>query len=191
MFNEKYKGEKCYWGEEPDKILKLVLKHKKTGEVLDLGVGEGRNALFLAQNGFKVTGVDISKVAIKKFKMLAISKNLKVIGLNEDIRNFEFSKKYDIIISTATLHFFKKREIKKLINNIKKNTRENGLNVISVFTEENPNKNFPYLFKKGELKSHYEDWNVLKYGEFITSLEKHGKEGKWHRHGVALIVALN
>src|SRR5687768_2487776 len=41
------------------------------GTVLDMGMGEGRNAVFLAQKGYKVTGVDLSSVAVKKSYLLA------------------------------------------------------------------------------------------------------------------------
>ena len=151
MFNEEYKKEECYWGKEPDKGVKLILKYKKSGNVLDLGCGEGRNALFLAKNGFGVTGVDISEEGIKKYEEIVKQNNLKVKGIIEDIRKFKFNNKYDIIISNATLHFLKEKEVKDIIEKIKENTKKYGLNVISVFTEENPDKNFPYLFKINEL----------------------------------------
>ena len=114
---------------------------------------------------------------------------VEVTTIVGDMRDFKFEKKYDVIISTATLHFVEKKDVEKLINEIKNYTKESGLNVITVFTEDNPNKNFPYLFKKDELKSYYRDWDILGYKEFITPLEKHGEKGNWHRHGMALIIA--
>ena len=49
-------------------ILKDILKQKSSGKVLDLGCGQGGLALDLAQKGFEVTCVDISKVAIERIK---------------------------------------------------------------------------------------------------------------------------
>ena len=59
---------------------------------------------------------------------------------------------------------------------MQKSIKNNGFNVIILFTEENSFKGFPYLFKKNELKNLYEnqDWDILKYREFITPLEKYG-----------------
>ena len=188
-FDEKYRKEECYWGEEPDKSVKLILKYKKSGDVLDLGCGEGRNALFLAKNGFNVTGVDVSEEGIKKFKVIAKKNKLNVNALIGDIRYFNFDKEYDIIISNATFHFLDKYNINKIIEKMKSHTNKDGINVISAFTEDNPNKNFPYLFKKGELKSYYRDWRILGYKEGTSPLEKHGKDGKFHRHGFAVIIA--
>src|SRR3989344_3305357 len=174
MFDEKYKSEKCLWGKEPIKSVKSILKYKNSGDVLDMGVGEGRNSIFLAKQGFNVTGVDISKEAIEKFKRIADGENLKVEGIREDIRNFKFNKKYDVIISATTLHFLDEKSIKKIIEKMKAHTKLNGINLITVFTEENPHKNFSHLFKKGELKSYYPDWKIIGYKEIITPVEKHG-----------------
>jgi len=193
LFKEKYKEEKCYWGLKPHKEVVKLLKYKKFGTVLDLGVGEGRDALFLAKKGFDVTGVDISETAIKKFLKLAKKFKVKVKGIVADISKFEFDKNYDIIISIATLHFLSKKNIKLLIKKIKEHTNKNGPNLITVFTVEDPGyKIHPrklYYFKKGELRNFYNDWKILHYRECLTKPERHGKDGKWHRHGIAILLA--
>jgi tellurite methyltransferase len=193
-FEEHYKKEKCYWGLKPDKFIVEILKYKSSGSLLDLGTGEGRNAIFLAKKGFDVTGVDISSSGIKKFLSLAKKLKVKVKGIVQDITKFKFDKKYDVIISTATLHFLPKSKIKSVINKMKKYTKEDGLNLISVFTVKDPGfkkSKKIYYFKEGELKKFYEDknWKILKYKEFITKPERHGKDGKWHRHGIAILLA--
>ncbi len=188
-FDKQYKKEKCLWGIKPAPIMEFLLKHKKSGTVLDLGTGEGRNALFLAKHGFNVTAVDISREGIKKLERLALENKVRINTFVKDIRNFNFSENYDIILSFATLHFLEKEEIERVIKKIKEHTSYNGFNVITVFTEENPNKNFSYLFKRNELKKYYSDWEILGYKERMTPLEKHGKEGKLHRHGLARLVA--
>jgi len=188
-FDKQYKEEKCLRGLNPSPIVKSLLNYKKSGKVLDIGAGEGRNSIFLAKNGFDVTALDISKEAGRKLKELASKEDVKINILIEDIINFEFKEKYNIIISIATLHFLRKKYINKVIERVKENTKKGGLNAISVFTEENPNENFPYLFKTNELKELYNGWEILSYKEFITPLEKHDKAGKWHKHGIAVIIA--
>ena len=66
MFEKEYQKKEAYWGRKPDKIVRLISKYKSFGEVLDLGAGEGKNSIFLAKGGFKVTSLDISKEGIKK-----------------------------------------------------------------------------------------------------------------------------
>lgn len=167
-----------------DSCIRYLLKFKP-GTVLDLGCGKGRNALFLAQNGFDVTGADISETAVKAFLDRAKELNLEVRGIVADIRNFKFEHKYDFAISIYTLHFLEKAKIDLVIQNIKSHTNENGINVLAVFTEDNPAKIFPYLFKKNELKEYYSDWDVLEYAEnnIIEKLEQ------THKHAVAILIA--
>lgn len=192
-FEERYKEEKCYWGLKPNKEVINILKYKKSENVLDLGVGEGRNALFLAKRGFNVTGVDISETGIEKFLELAKKFKVKVRGIAVDITKFEFDKFYDVIISTATLHFLSKKDINLIIRKMKENTNKDGLNLITVFTVEDPGfKAHPekmYYFQKSELQNFYKDWEILNYKEFLTKPEKHGKDRKRHKHGVAVLLA--
>ncbi|XOB40627.1 MAG: methyltransferase domain-containing protein [Candidatus Nealsonbacteria bacterium] len=188
-FNELYKVEDCFWGIKAEKIVEEFLKNKKgPGKVLDLGVGEGRNAICFAKRGFNVTGVDFSEKAIRKLRSLNEKENLKIKAILSNVNRFNFQEKYDIVLALSLLHFLKEREVKRIIKKIKKHTEVSGFNLISVFTEDNPKKNFPYLFKKNQLKKFYKNWQIIHYKEFFTSPQKHGK-GPVHRHAIALVIA--
>ena len=65
---------------EPDKELVRILKQKKITKckVLDIGCGAGTNSIFLAKNGFDVTGIDISPIAISIAKVRAKEAGLEV-----------------------------------------------------------------------------------------------------------------
>ncbi|MGC9346424.1 MAG: class I SAM-dependent methyltransferase, partial [Candidatus Bathyarchaeales archaeon] len=77
-FERLYAEKACKWGVKPDFILVHFLDLLSKGLVLDLGMGEGRNAIFLAQNGFDVEGIDISKTAVNRCLQLAKEKNVDV-----------------------------------------------------------------------------------------------------------------
>ncbi len=69
------------------------------GTVLDMGMGEGRNAVFLAQKGYKVTGIDISSVAVKKAYLLAQEFNVKIKGVVASLKDYKIQpQSYDAII---------------------------------------------------------------------------------------------
>ena len=191
-FDERYKKENDFWGDKPAKAVNLLLDLKKSDTVLDLGVGQGRNALFLAGNGFNVTGVDISPEGVNQFINTAKTRGLIVKGTVCDIRDYEYPQDFDVIMSIATLPFLKKEEIAPVIQNMKQHTNRGGINLITVFTEDDPaSKKMTrlYYFKKNELKQFYDDWDIVRYNEFTTPPEKHGENGVLHTHAIAVIIA--
>jgi SAM-dependent methyltransferase len=69
------------------------------GSVLDMGMGEGRNAVFLAQKGYKVTVVDLSSVAVKKSYLLAQEFGVKIKGVVASLKDYKISPgSFDAII---------------------------------------------------------------------------------------------
>lgn len=61
---------------------------------------------------------------------------------------------------------------------------------VSPFSGVPPGINhFPYLFEENELKKFYKDGEILDYKEYLSSLEKHGENGRLHRHAIATIIA--
>jgi len=186
--SRQYKKQKCVWGKAPNRYVAEIPKIIKSGNVLDIGVGEGRNALFLMKNGFKVEGVDISKKAIEKFLKFAKEKKLKTKGVISDIVDFKFNKKYSIIISVASIHLFQKDKIIDIIEKMQKNTKRNGVNLITVFTKKDKGyKKYPnlYFFEKDELKQIYKNWDIL-INENYTKKEIHGGP---HTHNISVLVA--
>ena len=63
---ERYAQPGCCCGREPVDFLREHLDERPRGAALDLAMGEGRNALFLAQHGFSVTGIDSSPTGVAK-----------------------------------------------------------------------------------------------------------------------------
>ncbi len=96
-------------------ITKEAARCIKGKNVLDLGAGIGKDALFLAKKGFNVTGVDKSKEAIAKLK-----RNKKIKLVHKLIEKLKFNKKYDAIFCLNVLHFMKKKDAVKTIRNMKK-----------------------------------------------------------------------
>ena len=134
-YDQKSKGEFPIHPVKLDLDLKRYLNLLPGNEVLDLGIGQGRNSIPLVELGYNVTGVDYST------KCLEICKNNcpKLNLIQSDIRAFPIEKnKYDLISSRCVLHFFHKDDTYKIIKNIKENLKSNGLVYISVFSLEDP-----------------------------------------------------
>ena len=78
MWNDRYRERGAVWGSEPNRFLVEVAADLERGTALDLGCGQGRNALWLARRGFTVTGFDLSPVAIEQARGIAADEGLDV-----------------------------------------------------------------------------------------------------------------
>lgn len=72
--------------------------------VLDVGCGQGRDALFIARAGHEVVGVDLSANGISDLEMAAQREGLKIAGIVADITTFTPNGLFDIILIDRTLH---------------------------------------------------------------------------------------
>src|SRR3989344_8611139 len=118
-YNKVYAQKERVFGTEPVSIVKELIKYVSSGMALDLGAGEGRNCLFLAERGFVVKAIDSSSVGIEKLKKFAAGKGVNINAMVGDIRTFEVSKKQDVIIAACVLHFFSPSEALSLIERMK------------------------------------------------------------------------
>ena len=76
MWDDRYRERGAVFGSEPNRFLVEVAVDLERGTVLDLGCGQGRNALWLASQGFAVTGLDLSPVAIEQAREVAAEQGL-------------------------------------------------------------------------------------------------------------------
>jgi SAM-dependent methyltransferase len=84
---------------EPNTLLVETVRGRKPGTALDMGMGEGRNALYLAKLGWQVTGVDIADKAMALARKNAQAANVKIITVQEDANRYDWGKnKWDLIV---------------------------------------------------------------------------------------------
>lgn len=76
MWDDRYRERGAVFGSEPNCFLVEAAADLDRGTALDLGCGQGRNALWLASQGFAVTGFDLSPVAIEQAKEVAAEQGL-------------------------------------------------------------------------------------------------------------------
>ncbi len=79
---------------------------------MDLGCGQGRDAIPLARLGYEVIGIGNSKVGIEQIKQIVKAENLKLNAITSDIFVFDDFSEYDFILLDSMFHFTKK-DIKK------------------------------------------------------------------------------
>ena len=103
-YDKIYNTDGYYWGVSPNDLCYEILRIKppiKPYKVLDIGCGEGKDAVFLARNGYHVTAFDISNQGLSKARRLADACGVKIDLFKADVRDFRLEADYDIIYSSG------------------------------------------------------------------------------------------
>jgi 2-polyprenyl-3-methyl-5-hydroxy-6-metoxy-1,4-benzoquinol methylase len=89
-----------YWcGEEPVDFLREHLEELPRGAALDLAMGEGRNAVFLARHGFNVTGIENSPSAIAKARERAAKEGVELTTIQADLEHYRLpAAEFDVVL---------------------------------------------------------------------------------------------
>ena len=197
-YDKRYHTEGYYWGLSPNNLCYEIMRLKpptKLYKVLDIGCGEGKDAVFLARNGYSVTAFDISEQGLSKARELADHCGVKIDFFKADIRNFRLETDFDIIFSSGVFHYIPQEQRSSVIESLKEHTTSNGLNVINVFVRK------PFIqlppdieeseiaagdWRSGELFTYYHDWLFHKNEERIFDCNSSGIP---HKHCMDIIIA--
>jgi tellurite methyltransferase len=171
FFEKKIYNRKGYkFKFKPDnEILEMILKLKKSGKVLDLGCGESGTSLALAEKGFEVSCIDISKTTIDAVNNEAKKRSLTINAIVRDLEEFKPEENYDIILGLGIFHFLSKSQTYSLINLLKEKTNKNGIHIIDAFLKGYPSQakdSIGCYFQAKELKKLYSDWKIINYEEY-------------------------
>lgn len=152
----------------------------KPGKALDLGCGQGRNALFLDQLGFDVTAVDINPLSLENLASIIEVEDLNILSGSYDINSANLTQTYDFIVSTVVFMFLDREQVPAIIQNMQEQTNQGGYNLIvcAMDTESHLcSMPFSFTFKEGELRNYYKDWELIKYNENLGKLHKVDENG--------------
>ena len=172
-WDRKYNREVYVYGKEPAAFLRQKIGVLKKGTALVLAMGEGRNAVYLAQNGFDVTGVDISEVAIEKCRKLAVERGVTVNTVVADLTGYDMGTgRYDLI---TDFYFYDKSLFPKVIEALK----PGGMFIFEQFSIDHPKKggtfgprNPDYLVKPDELLEIFSSLRILHYEDTVVELDE-------------------
>lgn len=87
-WDDRYDCDDYLYGKEPNDFLRSVAAQIPAGRVLMLAEGEGRNAVYLAEQGYEVTAVDSSSVGLQKAIQLAAERNVSLTTILADLGDF-------------------------------------------------------------------------------------------------------
>lgn len=104
-WDDRYRTAELVWKAEPNQFVMREVSDLTPARALDVACGEGRNAIWLASQGWRVTGVDFSSVALDKARQLAEGRGLEVDWIEADITEWRPEPAaYDLVL-LAYVHF--------------------------------------------------------------------------------------
>jgi SAM-dependent methyltransferase len=135
MWDERYSAEGYAYGTTPNEFLAQNASLIPKGRVLSLAEGEGRNAVFLAKQGYLVTAVDASQVGLNKARRLAAENHVEVEFIRADLATFELGEdQWDGIVSIFVPLPSSVR--KALHRKVVAGLRRNGVFLLEAYTPE-------------------------------------------------------
>jgi len=197
-YESDYRKDEYFWGVQPSamclKILELMPPTRPL-KVLDIGCGEGKDAVFLARCGYDVSAFDISEAGLDKTKRLADKARVHVRTFRANLCDYRLDEGYDILFSSGTLHYIKPELRDEVMANYKSHVSENGMVALHVFVKKPfiglpPDDNLSYYFpwKSGQIFTYFYDWIINECSEFIFDCNSTGIP---HRHANNMLLAVN
>jgi len=178
QWNQRYRaGEQLFTETSP--LVTRFSQELKIGRALDLACGAGRNSLYLAEQGWQVTAVDGSPLAIEILQERAREQELNVDARVADLEHSGFEIEpgaYDLICDCYYLQ-------RSLIPKMQSGVRPGGIVVAFVhLADPDQPQGTPTRARPGELRGYFTDWKIMHEYEG-TSREA------CHRRPVAELVA--
>ena len=164
------------------------------GRALDVGCGQGRNSLYLNQQGYEVDAWDVNPQSLQKLQQIIEAEGIQKIHVQQRDLNADQSitGKYDFICCTVVMMFLEAATVKPLIQQMQQATNVNGFNLIvcAMDSDDIPaQSDFPFTFKAGELSALYEGWKIVKYNENVGELHRVDAEGNRIKQHFATLLA--
>lgn len=131
---DKYYQTENLFGEPYLELIEFFAEYPKKGKVLDLGCGQGRDAIALARLGYSVTGIDNSEVGIDQMNQIGQNEKLNLVGQVGDIYTFDRFSEYEIVLMDSMFHFAKQDKVKEigLINKVVSEIRNGSLMIVCI-----------------------------------------------------------
>jgi SAM-dependent methyltransferase len=173
QWDERYGSSEFWAGTEPALFLGQVLPLLPRGRALDLAMGEGRNAVFLARHGWHVTGVDWSGAALEKAAALAENYGVRSDGspspgslmtVQANLENYALPVgEFDVLLCFNYLQ-------RSLLPAMPRALRPGGILVYETYTidqleyPEGP-RSPDHLLRAGELRAAFASMDIVFYAE--------------------------
>ena len=192
FWNTRYATEEYVFGTAPNVFLVSQTQHLKPGQTaLAIADGEGRNGVWLAQQGLHVHAIDFSPAALAKAAKLAAERGVQVAFEQADVLNWSWPEAaYDIVVAIF-IQFAPPPERERIIEGIRRSLKPGGLLVLQGYTPKQVElatggpSNPANMYTADLLRDWFGDWNILHLAEHESLIS----EGS-HHHGMSALIDL-
>jgi SAM-dependent methyltransferase len=181
FWDNRYSESGFAYSKSPNLYFKKFIYELKPGKLLLPAEGEGRNAVYAAANGWKVTAIDSSQVAREKALKFASENNVKFEYFISDVKDFEYPEEEFDAAALIFAHF--PPDIRTIVHqSVVKSLKPGGKLILEAFNKKQINNNSGgpkeifRLYNIEYLKNDFRDLNILELAELETELD----EGKYH-----------
>lgn len=171
-WEERYATPEYIYGKEPVEFLREHVELLPKGKAIVLAMGEGRNAVFLAQKGFEVEGIDISTHALEKARRLALEKGVNLKAIQADLEDYRLPEQaYEVV---ACFYYLQR----DLVRQMKAALKPGGIVIMETYTKDNLKYGFEgprnpdYLLDTNELLRLFSDFKIILYREMVIGGRK-------------------
>jgi len=170
MFNNIYKTTKPGFATQPNALLVSTVEDRKPGRALDVGIGQGRNSVFLALKGWDVTGFDMSDEGVATARKNAEQAGVNLNAIRGTENAFDYgSNQWDLIVFmyepfpvTSAAY----------VDRLRQSMRPGGIIVIESFGEEEEVKSRPSTaIDPGRLLTAFKDFRLLHYQDVVAKAD--------------------
>lgn len=154
LYNRVY-SEPPEFNTRQNQLLAEAVERVRAGTALDVGMGQGRNAIYLATKGWTVTGFDVAEVGLRKAEEQAAAAGVRITTVLASDEEFEFGRdRWDLI---AIIYAIEKRSVYRVRDALK----PGGLVVIEAGHSETSGA--PFEYGTNELLEIFQGFRILKY----------------------------
>ena len=190
QWDQRFEADEYVFGTEPAKaLLKLEPYLVPNGTTLVVADGEGRNSVYLASKGFKVTATDYSKVGVDKARRLARDRIVSVHYVVEDIFDRDWgSEQYDNVVAVF-IQFVPPAQMTEVLTGLATSVKPNGTLLVHGYTPAQVEfgtggpPNAEHMYTEALLRETYQNLDIQVCEEYIDTLN----EGRGHSGKSALI----
>ena len=179
VFNAAYEGQPPWdIGRPQPALLALEAAGKITGSVLDVGCGTGELALFFAENGYDVWGIDSAPEAIRQARSKANQRPLQVsFKIASAMKLDQLDQHFDTVVDCGLFHVFSAAERPVFVNQLRSVLLPGGKYFMLCFSDREPGTSGPHRVSRNVIRSAFRDgWRIdqIQEARFETHIHAEG-----------------